>query len=310
MLFCLIAAVAWGISFPVMGKVLLLIDPFNFTALRYGAVSILMLAILLYKEGGAALRLRGERYMLAWALGSCGFCGYGFLIFHGQQLAGQAGALSASAMIATTPMLTLLMHWAIRDARPSAASFCCIGLSFLGVLLVASGGELGNLLHQGITANSAALLLLGAASWALYTLGASFFPGWSGYRYTALTTALGLTTVLLSTFALQALGYIQRPTLAVLPSLVPYLGYMVLIAGVLAVLCWNLGNKMITPNNGVLFLDAVPVTAFAVEALAGTPIASGQLLGAACTAVALLANNLYQRRRLALAANQAKVSCR
>lgn len=302
MALCLIAAVAWGASFPVMGKALLLIDPFNFTALRYGAAALLMLAILFFKEGGAAFRLRGERYVLAWFLGSCGFCGYGFFIFHGQQLAGESGALSASAMIATTPMLTLLLNWAVRGARPSAVSFGCIGLSFLGVLLVVSGGELGSLLRPGITASSAAFLLLGAVSWALYTLGASFFPGWSGYRYTALTTALGLSTVLLAVCVMQALGYIARPTLSALPPLLPYLAYMVLIAGVLAVLCWNLGNKIITPTNGVLFLDAVPVTAFEVEALAGTPIALGQLLGAICTAAALVANNLYQRRRLASAA--------
>jgi drug/metabolite transporter (DMT)-like permease len=97
---------------------------------------------------------------------------------------------------------------------------------------------------------------------------------------------------------MQAFGVIPRPTLQALPSILPYLGYMVLVAGVLAVLCWNLGNKILTPTNGVLFLDVVPLTAFAVEALAGTPIAPGQLMGAACTATALLLNNLYQRHRV------------
>lgn len=96
---------------------------------------------------------------------------------------------------------------------------------------------------------------------------------------------------------LQALGTIPRPAITVLPALLPYLAYMVLVAGVLAVLCWNLGNKIITPTNGVLFLDMVPLTAFAVEALAGTPIAAGQLLGAARTGAALVLNNLYQHRR-------------
>ncbi|MES2164370.1 MAG: DMT family transporter [Pseudomonadota bacterium] len=300
MALCLTAALAWGVSFPVMGHALLRMDPFNFTALRYGAAAAIMLAILFYKEGGAALKLRGERYVLAWALGSCGFCGYGFFIFHGQQLAGRSGALSASAMIATTPMLTLVLNWAIRGKRPSAVAFGCIGLSFYGVLLVVSGGAPGSLLHQGVASDSAAFLLLGSASWALYTLGASFFPGWSGYRYSAITTGLGLTTILLADFSLQALGYIPRPAITALPALLPYLAYMVLVAGVLAVLCWNLGNKIITPTNGVLFLDVVPLTAFAVEALAGTPIAAGQLLGAACTGAALVLNNLYQRRPLAL----------
>lgn len=296
MAFCLIAAVAWGVSYPVMGSALQRIDPFNFTAMRYSAAAAIMLAILFHKEGGAAFRLQGERYVLAWVLGSAGFCGYGFFIFHGQQLAGQSGALSASAMVATAPMLTLLLNWAIRRKRPSAVSFGCIALSFLGVLLVVSGGELGKLLERGLAADSAFFLLLGTVSWALYTLGASFFPTWSGYRYSALTTGLGLITILVANFALQRLGYIPRPALSELPALLPYLGYMVLIAGVLAVLCWNLGNKIITPTNGVLFLDVVPLTAFVVEIVSGTPIASGQMLGALFTTTALLLNNLYQRR--------------
>jgi Sulfatase len=37
----------------------------------------------------------------------------------------------------------------------------------------------------------------------------------------------------------------------------------------IAVLSWNMGNKIITPVNGVLFMNVVPVAAFAVSALSG-----------------------------------------
>ena len=70
---------------------------------------------------------------------------------------------------------------------------------------------------------------------------------------------------------------------------------MVLIAGVVAVLCWNLGNKIVTPGYGVLFLDLVPITAFAVEALGGKSTDSWQLVGILLSGSALVANNLYQR---------------
>lgn len=300
--YCLVAAMSWGISFPLMSEALLRVDPFNFTAMRYSAAAAIFVLILVGKEGAAALNLQGERYILAWLLGSAGFCGYGFFIFHGQHLAGKSGALSASVMIATTPMLTLIVNWAIRGIRPPALSFGCIFISFLGVLLVISKGNLSALLEQGITFESTTFLFLGTISWALYTVGASFFPSWSGYRYTAITTVLGLITIHAVNLALQAFSITARPSLDSVISVLPYLGYMVLIAGVLAVLCWNLGNKIITPTNGVLFLDMVPLTAFAIAAAAGTPIEQGQLVGAVLVGMSLIANNLYQRRLLISAA--------
>jgi drug/metabolite transporter (DMT)-like permease len=293
---CAVAAISWGISFPVMGEALATIDPFNFTAMRYSAAAIIFVVLLVSKEGIQALNLKAERFMLAWLLGSSGFCGYGFFIFHGQQLAGKSGALSASVMIATTPMLTQLLNWILRGSRPSATSFGCIVMSFVGVLLVLTKGNPAALMAQSITFESTAFFLLGAVSWAFYTLGGSFFPSWSAYRYTAITTLLGLITILISNEALIAFSFNSRPHMEAVISILPHLFYMVLIAGVLAVLCWNMGNKIISPVNGVLFLDMVPLTAFIITAVTGTPINSGQLLGALLVGSSLLINNLYQRK--------------
>ncbi len=73
-------------------------------------------------------------------------------------------------------------------------------------------------------------------------------------------------------------------------------------AGVLGVLRWNLGNSILTPLNGLLFMDVVPVTAFAISASQGTVTTHLQLLGASLTAAALIMNNVYMRHRLAAAA--------
>ncbi|MGN6317401.1 DMT family transporter [Trinickia sp.] len=293
---CAVAAMSWGISFPVMDETLATIDPFSFTAMRYSAAATIFVVLLISKEGTQALNLKGERFVLAWLLGSSGFCGYGFFIFHGQQLAGKSGALSASVMIATTPMLTQVLNWILRGSRPSATSFGCIVMSFVGVMLVLTKGNPATLLAHSITFESTAFLLLGAVSWAFYTVGGSFFPTWSAYRYTAITTLLGLITILASNEAVIALAFHSRPNMETVMSVLPHLFYMVLIAGVLAVLCWNMGNKIISPVNGVLFLDIVPLTAFAITALTGAPIDSRQLLGALLVGTSLLSNNLYQRK--------------
>jgi hypothetical protein len=57
-----------------------------------------------------------------------------------------------------------------------------------------------------------------------------------------------------------------------------------------------MGNKIITPVNGVLFMNVVPVAAFAVSALSGIVLTPMQLAGAAITVAALVMNSLYQRR--------------
>jgi hypothetical protein len=49
---------------------------------------------------------------------------------------------------------------------------------------------------------------------------------------------------------------------------------------------------------GVLFMNVVPVAAFAVSALSGIVPTPVQLAGAAITVAALVMNNLYQRRRV------------
>lgn len=55
--------------------------------------------------------------VLAWLLGSIGFCGFGSFVFLGQQLAGREGALTASIMMATQPMMGLLVNSVVRKRR-------------------------------------------------------------------------------------------------------------------------------------------------------------------------------------------------
>lgn len=297
-LYCLIATVSWGCMFPVMTSALRHLDPFTFTALRYSIAGMAFLAILLAKEGVQSLRLKGERIFLAWLFGTLGFAGFGFLVFLGQKLAGPTGALTASIVMATMPMLGILVAWVLRGTKPALPTLAFILLSFFGVVLVITKGNFSSLLApENIIAY--APLVLGALSWVIYTVGASYFPHWSAYRYTTVTTLLGLTSVFAITFILIDRGYIAAPGAADVIAVIPHLLYMALIAGFVGVLCWNLGNKIITPLNGVLFMDVVPVTAFTVSALTGVVPGHAQIYGACLTATALILNNLYQRQKLA-----------
>ncbi|WP_149808481.1 EamA family transporter, partial [Salmonella enterica] len=126
-----------------------------------------------------------------------------------------------------------------------------------------------------------------ALCWALYTIGGSSFPGSRPLRYTTMPTLLGLISVVLIDLFLVGSGAISVSCAASIITLVPHLLYMALVAGLVAVLCWNVGNRIITPTNGVLFMDVVPITAFIVSALNGVVPTNMQITGAVITAMAL-----------------------
>jgi drug/metabolite transporter (DMT)-like permease len=298
-LFCLIATVSWGGMFPIMTTALRHIDPFTFTCMRYAIAGLVFLAVLVRLEGRVALRLKGERVGLAWFFGTAGFAGFQFLVFLGQKLAGEDGALTASIMMATMPMLGFIVNWVVRKTRPPLGSLGFILLSFVGVTLVITQGHYGHLLQSPGAFAADGLIILGALCWVIYTVGAAFFPAWSPYRYTTITTGLGLSSAVAITAGLLAFGAIHAPSGGDVVSIGPQLGYMALIAGFLGVLCWNLGNKILTPLNGVLFMDIVPITAFTVSAIQGIRPGPIQIAGASVTAVALILNNMYLRHRMA-----------
>lgn len=304
LLCCLLATVSWGGMFPVMTHALTYIDPFNFTTFRYGIAGIAFALLLLFCEGQNSFRLKGERWGLAWLFGTLGFAGFGFLVFLGQSLAGPGGALTASIMMATMPMLGLLTIWALKKVRPHASTMSFILLSFSGVVLVITNGDVFAVLNSPISLAANLLLIAGALCWVLYTIGGSYFPGWSPLRYTTMTTLLGMISVVLIDLFLVGSGAISVPSAASIITIVPHLLYMALVAGLVAVLCWNVGNRIITPTNGVLFMDVVPITAFIVSALNGVVPTNMQITGAVITAMALVLNNLNQRK-LAMLATQA-----
>lgn len=293
---CLGATLSWGAMFPVMTDALKYMDPFTFTALRYSIAAIAFIALLIYREGAATLSLKGERWGLAWLFGTAGFAGFGFLVFLGQKLAGSDGALTASIMMATMPMLGLCVIWALKKVRPPLFSFGFIFMSFIGVLLVITKGDIQAMFDAPSSYQANIPLILGALCWVFYTVGATYFPKWSPYRYTAITTVLGLTSVFAVVAALMFLGQIPVTTMAAVTAVAPHLVYMALIAGFAGVLCWNIGNKILTPLNGVLFMDIVPITAFSISSLTGVVPENMQIAGACLTAFALLLNNLYQRQ--------------
>jgi drug/metabolite transporter (DMT)-like permease len=294
---CLSATVLMGAMFPVMTDALTHVDPFTFTSLRYLIAGIAFAILLQHREGARAFGADGHSLGIAWLLGSVGFCGFGSFVFLGQQLAGPDGALDASIMMATQPMMGLLLSAWLRRSAPPVLSLVFVALSFSGVSLVITRGDLLAAIHGPQHYAASGLIVLGAFCWVIYTFGSARFARWSALKYTTMTTWLGLTTIVTVNAILIAVHAVDAPTLSTLYSIAPHLLYMGPVAGFGAILFWVSGNRILGPMNGVLFMDVVPITAFVVSALTGVVPVPAQIAGAALTAVALVMNNVYLRRR-------------
>jgi drug/metabolite transporter (DMT)-like permease len=142
------------------------------------------------------------------------------------------------------------------------------------------------------------LMFFGAVSWVVYTLGAADFPSWSPLRYTALTCVLALPTIFGIAFAATVSGHVDVPSGAAVASVGWQLAYIIGIASVLAALAWNAGNRILGATNGVLFINFVPVTVFAIRIAQGHRFTSIEFVGAALVIGSLIANNIVTTRQV------------
>jgi drug/metabolite transporter (DMT)-like permease len=151
-------------------------------------------------------------------------------------------------------------------------------------------------LFDGGTGAGDALMFFGAVAWVIYTLGVADFPTWSPLRYTAMTCLASLPAIFGLAALATASGYVSTPTLRDVESVGWQLTYIIGIASVFGVLSWNAGNRIIGPANGVLFINFVPVTVFAIRMAQGHRFEAIEFVGAALVIGALIANNLVVTR--------------
>ena len=208
-------------------------------------------------------------------------------------------------MMATQPLIAAVAAWLLRGVRPARATVAFLGVALLGVLLVVTKGHFTGV-SVGGTGFGDLMMFLGAVSWVIYSLGAADFPSWSPLRYTALTCMLSLPAILGVTIIATATGYVSTPSAGDVESFGWQLAYIIGIASVLGVLSWNAGNKLLGVTNGMLFINFVPVTVFAIRIAQGHHFQPIEFVGAALVISALIANNVVVRQAAAPAQQDGK----
>jgi len=295
-LLCFISAVSWGAMFPVANSAFHHIDAFYFTFFRYFYVSLILIVWLLWKEGKKAFRFEGKGKELLF-FGTMAFTVYNLLIFWGQDLLGDPGTMVASIMESLMPMISIVIVWILVRKRPHAFTMFFVITGFVGALLVVTKGEFGTFFTAVNDMIPSLLIFIAVVGWVIYTMGGSRFSnnGWSALRYSTLSCLLGTAVAAVVVFATTLSGYISFPTAETLAVTAPHIAFMVIFPGVIALVGWNYGVSVITPLNGLLFLNFVPVTTLAIQVVQGASLTVYDYVGTILIVFSLLSNNIFMR---------------
>lgn len=291
---CLIAAASWGAMFPVAHAAFSYIDPFYFIIIRYGVVTLILVALLLWKEGRQAFRFEGYGAKL-WFYGTMAFTVYNLFIFWGEDLLGEPGVMVASIMEALMPMISILLVWAVARKRAHSFTLLCVVVSFIGAVFVITKGDIQAFMHTTDQLLPTMLIFIAVVGWVIYTMGANQFPNWSALRYSTLSCLLGTITAIVVTAGTTLVGYTPVPTVDTLLTVSPHLLFMIVFPGLIALLGWNIGVRILSPLNGLLFINVVPITTLVISIFQGYHVTIFDLAGTALIIVALMSNNIYLR---------------
>jgi drug/metabolite transporter (DMT)-like permease len=290
----LFTTLVWGAMFAIAKAALGAIDAFWLSTWRYVPASIAMLAMLALVEGRGALRLEGRGLRL-WVYGTLGFAGFSVMGYLGLS---RSRPEHAAIIVATMPLITAMIAWLVRGRRPGTTTIGAAIAALIGVALVITHGHLHGVFAGTLAAD--ALVLAGAICWIAYTMGAATLPAtFSTLRYTALSMAFGTLSIIAVTLVATASGHAHVPHGIVVVSFAREIAFLSIIAGVLAVLAWNGGIAALGAANGVLFINLVPIVAFAIGVAQGHPIARSDIAGVVLVIGALVVNGLAGRAPVA-----------
>ncbi|WP_153730841.1 DMT family transporter [Sporosarcina obsidiansis] len=291
---CFIASASWGAMFPVANSAFKTIDPFYFTLIRYVSVTVLLVILLWWKEGKQAFQLE-KRGLSLWFFGTMAFVVYNLFIFWGQDLMGEPGIMVASITESMMPMISIVIVWLISRHKPHGFTLACVFTAFIGVMLVITKGDIFSFLTATDDIIPSLLIFLAVVGWVVYTMGGDRFSDWSSLRYSTLSCLLGTATACVVVFFVTLTGYISVPTLATVQKVSPHMLFMIIFPGIIALLGWNVGVRILSPLNGLLFINFVPVTTLVISFVQGYQLTVFDYIGTVFIIASLVGNNLFLR---------------
>jgi drug/metabolite transporter (DMT)-like permease len=287
----LLATSGWGGMFLVSKGVLHHVEPVWLTLIRYSMAALLFVLLILPRGAAPWRKLR----LHAGPLALRGFAGFG--VFSVMLLVGLAHSVPShgAVIMATTPMTTQLLRWALDGVRPARSTLLTTALALLGVAIVS-----GLLFSAGPSAESTlfgdAMAFVGTLGWVWYTRGTTRFPELDVIEYTALTVLASWPLLLAGAIAATALGLTHAPGAEGLRLSWQALLYVGLVSSAIAVLAVNYGVRTLGAVTGTAFLNFVPVSALLMSVAMGKLPTLNEIVGMAMVVAALLIHTALSRK--------------
>lgn len=265
----LLVMISWAVNFITVKGTGEQIPPMTFAWVRFTAAGLLLLGLLRWREGSVRLPRRDVLPLVL--LGFVGFGIYQVLWASAIQL---ISAGDSALLIATTPVLAVLMAVVVRSDTITVPKLAGALVSFAGVAVVVgragSGADQGALVGYLVT-------LLAAVCWGLYTtVGAPVLRRSSPLRVAAWAVMFG--ALFLAPFGFDAAR--DADWSRVEP--VAYAGWIysgLIAAGIANVVMYD-GIRVLGPARAVAFQFLVPIFAVVIGALVlAESIRANQVVG-------------------------------
>ncbi|MEO8226022.1 MAG: DMT family transporter [Gemmatimonadota bacterium] len=270
--------VIWGVNFSVSKWSLRQFPPLGFTALRFVIASIVLLAVLRWREG----RIRppaGATWPLA-RLGLIGNSIYQIAFIIGLS---RTTATNSALILASMPALVAALGAALGIERLRRRAAQGLALATLGVVLVVVARGVS---FSAGTAAGDLVTVLAVACWAAFTLGVRQL------KFSMSPLAITCWTMVLGTPVLIAAGLpslLQTDWRAITLAGWGGLGFASVMSLVVAYLLWNASVRTVGSNRTAVYACATPLVAMATAALMlGERPAALQLAGAGAIVIGVL----------------------
>lgn len=281
-LFLALANLFWAGNFVVGSLVVEQMSPISLTSMRWAFACLFLIPIAWLLE-----RVSWRTALREWPmhlLQAClGLLGYTLLLY---SAFGFTGPISAAVITATNPAAIALGAALVFGERLHGSRILGLVISFIGVLVVLTGGRFIAIIETGF--NTGDLLVLGSVLvWTAYSL--------LGRR---VKTPPVTATAVQSVFAVL----IMVPVVAMAGLQLPIdtggwlgLAFIVLFPSVASYALWNTGVSRIGPARAGIFLNLLPVFAVLIAVAIGDVLTLAHLIGGVLVLTGVLITNRVKR---------------
>lgn len=272
-LLMLLVPLFWGGAFVAAEHIITEIPPLIAAAFRFLMAGFLLLMII-FKSGQFSLQTFKKRWLSITLMALTGIFGYNIFFFYGLQM---TSAINGSLIIATTPAFMTLGAVLFFKERWNKYIGLGILLSFIGVVVVLTEGQIHTLFQLKFN-NGDILFLFALICWISHgLLGKIAMQDVSAIVTTTFSTLIGALLLCIVTLP----TYEKWPLLLTMSKQSWFeMFFMIVCSSVLAFLFWNYGIQQIGASQASIYMNLVPInTALLAVFVYQSPMYLSQIIG-------------------------------